>query len=152
MEKNATMLSTNLHHYSAAFNHVPSPNMIENQHHHLAAQHMAPSPLDTLTRSSEYAAIQFHQSRHVLPNGKALVKPHRFPYASGPIAPRHQRDMLHERSGRGSATTGPVRRRISRACDQCNQLRTKYVPAVMCSTATDLVRSGATVARVVHIV
>ncbi|KAF2813087.1 uncharacterized protein BDZ99DRAFT_382708 [Mytilinidion resinicola] len=32
--------------------------------------------------------------------------------------------MLHDRSGRSSAS-GPVRRRISRACDQCNQLRTK---------------------------
>lgn len=90
--------------------------------HHLAAQHMGPSPLETLAHTSQYAALQYHQNRHVLPNGKA---PHRLPYASGPIAPRHQRDMLHERSGRGSATSGPVRRRISRACDQCNQLRTK---------------------------
>jgi hypothetical protein len=60
------------------------------------------------------------------------------PYANGPLAaaPRNQRDaMLHERSGRGSTTSGPVRRRISRACDQCNQLRTKcdgskYQPAI----------------------
>ncbi|CAN9196830.1 unnamed protein product [Alternaria sp. RS040] len=99
--------------------------MVEHQHHHLAAQHMAQSPLDTLAHTSQYAGLQFHQNRHVLPNGKAIVKPHRLPYASGPIAPRHQREMLHERAGRGNSTSGPVRRRISRACDQCNQLRTK---------------------------
>jgi hypothetical protein len=125
------MMSTSLHQYpSAAFSHLPAPNMVDHQqqqqhHHHLAAQHMGPSPLDALAHTSQYAALQYHQNRHVLPNGKALVKPHRLPYASGPIAPRNQRDMLHERSGRSSATSGPVRRRISRACDQCNQLRTK---------------------------
>ncbi|CAN9223602.1 unnamed protein product [Alternaria alternata] len=83
--------------------------MVEHQHHHLAAQHMAQSPLDTLAHTSQYAGLQFHQNRHVLPNGKAIVKPHRLPYASGPIAPRHQREMLHERSGRGNSTSGPVR-------------------------------------------
>ncbi|KAF2855685.1 hypothetical protein T440DRAFT_485792 [Plenodomus tracheiphilus IPT5] len=119
------MLSTNLHQYPSVFSHVPPPNMVEHQHHHLTAQHIGQSSLDTLAHPSQYAALQFHQNRHVLPNGKAIVKPHRLPYASGPIAPRNQRDMLHERSGRNSATSGPVRRRISRACDQCNQLRTK---------------------------
>jgi hypothetical protein len=122
------MMSTSLHQYPSAFSHLPAPNMVDHQqqHHHLAAQHMGPSPLDTLAHTSQYAALQYHhQNRHVLPHGKTLVKPHRLPYASGPIAPRNQRDMLHERSGRGSATSGPVRRRISRACDQCNQLRTK---------------------------
>jgi hypothetical protein len=122
------MMSTSLHQYpSSAFSHVPAPNMVDHQqhHHHIASQHMGPSPLETLAHTSQYAALQYHQNRHVLPNGKAIVKPHRLPYASGPIAPRNQRDMLHERSGRSSATSGPVRRRISRACDQCNQLRTK---------------------------
>jgi hypothetical protein len=122
------MMSTSLHQYTPAFSHLPTPNMVDHQHQHLAAQHMGPSPLDTLAHTSQYAALQFHQNRHVLPNGKGIVKQHRMPYANGPIAaaPRDQRTaMLHERSGRGSATSGPVRRRISRACDQCNQLRTK---------------------------
>ncbi|KAF2020018.1 transcriptional activator xlnR [Aaosphaeria arxii CBS 175.79] len=103
---------------------MPPGNMVD-QHQHLAAQHMH-SPLDTLAHTSQYAALQFHQNRHVLPNGKAMVKPHRMPYPTGPIAPRDQRSaMLHERSGRNPSASGPVRRRISRACDQCNQLRTK---------------------------
>jgi len=127
------MLSTNLH-YSAAFSQVPPSNIINHEHHHFAAQPMAPPPPETLIQPSEYTAAQSHQARHVLPTGKVAVKPHRLPYASGPIAPRHQRNMHHERSGRGSAALGPVRRRISRACDQCNQLRTKYVPALVCSS------------------
>lgn len=121
------MMSTSLHQYPSGFSHLPAPNMVDHQqhHHHLASQHLGPSPLDTIAHTSQYAALQYHQNRHVLPNGKAIVKTHRLPYATGPIAPRSQRDMLHERSSRSSATSGPVRRRISRACDQCNQLRTK---------------------------
>ncbi|KAF2451212.1 hypothetical protein P171DRAFT_346221 [Karstenula rhodostoma CBS 690.94] len=105
------MMSTSLHQYEQ----FPPP--MQHQHH-FAAQHMG---------ASQYA-LQFHQNRHVLPPGKGLVKPHRLPYANGPLAaaPRSQRDaMLHERAGRGASASGPVRRRISRACDQCNQLRTK---------------------------
>jgi hypothetical protein len=122
------MISTGLHQYHTGFSHhnLPHPNMVD-QHQHLAAQHMGHSPLDTLAYTSQHPALQFHQNRHVLPTGKSMVKPHRMPYANGPIAaaPRDQRTaMLHERAGR-SATAGPVRRRISRACDQCNQLRTK---------------------------
>ncbi|KAF1955853.1 hypothetical protein CC80DRAFT_414553 [Byssothecium circinans] len=113
--------------YPQAFGHLPTPNLVDQHQHHLAAQHMGPSPLDTLAHTSQYA-MHFHQNRHVLPNAKGLVNKHRLPYATGPIAaaPRNQRDvMLHERAGRGAASAGPVRRRISRACDQCNQLRTK---------------------------
>ena len=129
------MLSTNLHQYPSAFSHLPAPNVADrqHQHHHLPSQHIASSPLDTLAHTSQYAALQFHQNHHVLPNGKAIAKPNRLTYATGPIAPRSQRDMLHERSGRSSATSGPVRRRISRACDQCNQLRTKYVTSTQAS-------------------
>jgi hypothetical protein len=76
------MLSTNLHQYPSAFSHLPAPNMVDHQHHHLAAQHMGQSPLDTLAHTSRYAALQFHQNRHVLPNGKSIVKNHRLPYAA----------------------------------------------------------------------
>ncbi|KAF1965229.1 hypothetical protein BU23DRAFT_490121 [Bimuria novae-zelandiae CBS 107.79] len=116
------MMSTSLHQYEQF------PPSMQHQQHFAAAQHMGPSPLDTLAHTSQYA-LQFHQNRHVLPPGKGLVKPHRLPpYPNGPLAatPRSQREaILHERAGRGAAAAGPVRRRISRACDQCNQLRTK---------------------------
>ncbi|KAH8640109.1 Xylanolytic transcriptional activator [Alternaria alternata] len=97
--------------------------MVEHQHHHLAAQHMAQSPLDTLAHTSQYAGLQFHQNRHVLPNGKAIVKPHRLPYASGPIAPRHQREMLHERSGRGTTAPDSLANTVSEFGLTCEYIR-----------------------------
>ena len=124
--KLSTMISTSLHQYTPAFSHLPMPNMVSHEQH-LSSQHMGASGLDTLAHTSQYA-LQFHQSRNVLPNGKGIVKQRHHPYSNGPIAaaPRSQRDvMIHERSGRGTSASGPVRRRISRACDQCNQLRTK---------------------------
>ncbi|OCL06332.1 hypothetical protein AOQ84DRAFT_297197 [Glonium stellatum] len=120
------MISTSLHQYTPAFSHLPTPNMVGHEQH-LSSQHMGASGLDTLAHTSQYA-LQFHQSRNVLPNGKGIVKQRHHPFSNGPIAaaPRSQRDaMIHERSGRGASASGPVRRRISRACDQCNQLRTK---------------------------
>lgn len=115
------MMSTTLHQYEQF------PPSMQHQHH-FAAQHLGPSPLDTLAHSSQYA-LQYQQNRHGLPPTKGLVNKPRLPYANGPLAaaPRSQRDaMLHDqRAGRGAAAAGPVRRRISRACDQCNQLRTK---------------------------
>ena len=84
------------------------PNVITENHHNSQYQHFSNVPLHA-----------------------TMVK--RMPYTNGPLAaaPRSQRDAM---SGRGSAS-GPVRRRISRACDQCNQLRTKcdgstYEPVV----------------------
>ncbi|KAF2204400.1 hypothetical protein GQ43DRAFT_172670 [Delitschia confertaspora ATCC 74209] len=119
------MISTSPHHqYTPGFSHLPNPNMFSHEQH-LHQQHMGPSPLDTLAHTSQYA-LHFQQNRHVLPNGKGMVK-HGL-YSNGPLAaaPRSQREaMLHERAGRSASTSGPVRRRISRACDQCNQLRTK---------------------------
>lgn len=138
-------MSTTLHQYPPAFSHLPTPSMVDQHQHHLAAQHMGPSPLDTLAHTSQYA-LQFHHNRHVLPNGKAMMNQHkRMPYTNGPLAaaPRNQRDaMLHERA-RGAAAAGPVRRRISRACDQCNQLRTKCDGKAPVSIAQNHVTSTA---------
>jgi len=140
-------MSTTLHQYPPAFSHLPTPSMVDQHNHHLAAQHMGPSPLDTLAHTSQYA-MQFHHNRHVLPNGKGMMKQHnRMPYANGPLAaaPRNQRDaMLHERA-RGAASAGPVRRRISRACDQCNQLRTKCDGKAPVSIPLSIVTSVANV-------
>ncbi|KAF2838671.1 hypothetical protein M501DRAFT_935230 [Patellaria atrata CBS 101060] len=94
------------------------------QHHHLST-----SGLDTLAQGSQYALQQLQQGRHhPLANGKAFIKQRHHPYGNGPInvPPRHPQDpMSRDRSGRANSAAGPVRRRISRACDQCNQLRTK---------------------------
>jgi hypothetical protein len=115
-------MSTSLHQYPPGFSLLHTPNTVEPQQHHvLIAQHAGTSRASSL----QYETLQFHQHPNVFLSGNAVGKPHRLPFANGPlaVAPRtHRGTMLHERSGR---TSGPVRRRISRACDQCNQLRTK---------------------------
>lgn len=115
-------MSTSLHQYPPGFSPLHTPNVVNPQPHHvLIAQHAGFSRSNTL----RYEELQFHQRPNVTLSGNAVRKPHRLPYANGPLAaaPRtHRGTMLQDRSGR---TSGPVRRRISRACDQCNQLRTK---------------------------
>jgi hypothetical protein len=121
-------MSTSRLPYPSAFSRFPTSNGVDHEQHILATQHLRTSPLETLAHASQYEVLQFQQSRHAVLNGNAGVKSFHLPYANGPLAAatRSPREaMLHERLGRGGATPGPVRRRISRACDQCNQLRTK---------------------------
>jgi hypothetical protein len=115
-------MSTSLHQYPQGFGPLHTPNDVDLQQRHvLIAQHTGLSRTNHL----QYDTLQFHRHSNVSLSGNAVGKPHRLPYANGPLAaaPRtHRGTMLHDRSGRAS---GLVRRRISRACDQCNQLRTK---------------------------
>ncbi|KAH6895229.1 fungal-specific transcription factor domain-containing protein [Thelonectria olida] len=75
---------------------------------------MQSNGLETLTQGSQYPVHHLAQpaivpSAHI-PRAVPQVKHRQHPYA------------IHARTSGGS---GPIRRRISRACDQCNQLRTK---------------------------
>lgn len=104
------------------------------------------SGLDTLAEGSQYALEQLQLARQAgttthAPtdaDGKSLTEPdlpqsqarHGYNEHDGPHfdekASSHARDMLAEaRSTIRKSSSTPVRRRISRACDQCNQLRTK---------------------------
>jgi hypothetical protein len=121
------MSTSRLHQYPSALSRFSTSNMSD-EHHVLDTQHPQPTPLDTLAHASQYESLQLQQSRHVVLDGNAVIKSHRLPYLHGPLAAAahsSREAMLRERLGRGGATPGPVRRRISRACDQCNQLRTK---------------------------
>ncbi len=115
------MLSNPLHRFSS-YHALPVANMLPTGH--VPSNHMHGSDLDTLGHGSQYALQQLQ--RHIdvhqtSPNGRNSSSKHRqHPYSG----------ISGGASGRGSATNsvganGPVRRRISRACDQCNQLRTK---------------------------
>ena len=134
--KLAKMLSSSLnyHHYSPPFSHYPNPNGIphdlqqQHQHHGLG--------LDTLADGSEYTLHELQQQQHQqhhtyqppLMESKLMVKHRHHPYRNGEFSTigRHAKiSSAPERSGRANSGGGPVRRRISRACDQCNQLRTK---------------------------
>lgn len=110
--------------------------------------------LDTLAEGSQYALEQLQLARQAGaasnpptdPDSKPLndaeslqsqAHPlqsqahHLYPEQNGPPdghkGPKQQRDPQAEaRSAiRKDSASNPVRRRISRACDQCNQLRTK---------------------------
>ncbi|KFA49576.1 hypothetical protein S40293_02835 [Stachybotrys chartarum IBT 40293] len=106
------MLSNPLHRFSP-YNSLSSSSIMSNGH---AQQgHMHNSGLEMLGQNSHYALQQLHQ--YVGTSGSHAAGPdhqakHRLQHSFGP-------------AGRMSGASGPVRRRISRACDQCNQLRTK---------------------------
>ncbi|THV52743.1 hypothetical protein BGAL_0070g00240 [Botrytis galanthina] len=114
------MLSNPLHRFSA-YNTMPSNNMLSNGH--LPSNHMHTSGLDTLAHGSQYAISQLHQQQvDIRQNSQshrnATSKHRQHPYAMGLPGG-------NATSARGTGNSGPIRRRISRACDQCNQLRTK---------------------------
>ncbi|KAF9694556.1 hypothetical protein EKO04_007529 [Ascochyta lentis] len=91
-------MSTSLHQYPPGLNLLHTQNGVDQQHHVLIAQHSELSRI----KSSQYERLQFHQSPNVTLSGNAVGRPHRLPYANGPLAaaPRtHRGTMLHERSG-----------------------------------------------------
>lgn len=109
------MLSNPLHRYST-YNALPSNGMMSNGH--LSSNHMH-SGLHTLADGSQYALQQLQQHVDIHQNGQVHRshnnKHRQHPYGPGPGNGRSA----------SSGSSGPIRRRISRACDQCNQLRTK---------------------------
>ncbi|KAK5118179.1 hypothetical protein LTR85_008159 [Meristemomyces frigidus] len=110
-------------HYPADFG---AGNMVTQSH--VPQQQMSTSGLDTLAEGSQYHLQQLQQQQvmHGLKGAKPTLK-HRASYSSvnGMAAARRDSSSMGK-SGRPSSGNGqPVRRRISRACDQCNQLRTK---------------------------
>jgi hypothetical protein len=122
------MLSTTLNHHPARFG---SPNMAMHQAQ-LPAQHMS-SGLDSLAESSQYALQQMHRQQQQPP---PPPPPHALAGLNGERPPMKHRQSFgaesmngslqgEKKTGRSASSGQPVRRRISRACDQCNQLRTK---------------------------
>ncbi|KAH7327936.1 transcriptional activator xlnR [Stachybotrys elegans] len=103
------MLSNPLQRFSP-YNSLSSSSLMSNNH--APQNHMHSNGLDMLGQNSHYALQQLHQYVGVPSSAAAAHDPkHRHhPYGAG---------------ARSASTSGPVRRRISRACDQCNQLRTK---------------------------
>lgn len=98
-------------------------------HPHLPQQHV-PGGLDSLAESSQYALQQqmhrHQQHQHQQPvngiNGDPQTLKHRQSFGAESMNGSNQGER---KVGRSASSGQPVRRRISRACDQCNQLRTK---------------------------
>ncbi|KAI9930309.1 hypothetical protein MW887_011060 [Aspergillus wentii] len=108
------------------------------------------SGLDTLAEGSQYALEQLQLAREA---GNATVNTSETPLARSKNQPSYhdensaapgfkspsQRDPLADARStiRKGSTSAPVRRRISRACDQCNQLRTKCDGQNPCAHCVD---------------
>jgi hypothetical protein len=104
------MLSNPLQRFSP-YHNLPSSTLMSNGHVPPAPMHS--NGMDPMSQNPHYG---MQQLQHV-----GVSNPH---LARSAPQPR-QRQHPYGPNGRSSGTSGPVRRRISRACDQCNQLRTK---------------------------
>ena len=90
----------------------------------------------------EMQQVQHHRNSHSLNGVKPSIK-HRHSYSTSSLENRShgQRDAPAGVSGGDRTANGngqPVRRRISRACDQCNQLRTKCDGKNPCAHCVEL--------------
>lgn len=105
------MLSNPLQRFSP-YQNLPQSTLMPNGH--VPQNSMNHNDLDSLTQHSQYGIHQLHQGIGVSNPQLARSAPN-----------SKQRHQPYSPSGRSSGANGQVRRRISRACDQCNQLRTK---------------------------
>ncbi|KAL4981003.1 fungal-specific transcription factor domain-containing protein [Aspergillus desertorum] len=106
------MSTTSLQHFAAATSFSPFSNSQSARMPHSQSQTIG---LDTLAEGSQYVLEQLQLSREGgTSENNSAFKP-------------SIRDSLAEARSmiRKNSSSAPVRRRISRACDQCNQLRTK---------------------------
>lgn len=106
------MLSNPLQRFSP-YQTLPQPGMMSNGH--VPQQDsMHSHGLSPLGQQQQYGMQQMHQN--VNPQSPQLARA---------TSNGSKRQQPYGASGRVTSTNGQVRRRISRACDQCNQLRTK---------------------------
>lgn len=106
------MLSNPLQRFSP-YQNLPQSGLVANDNNSQSS--LNHNGLDSLGQHSQYGIHQMHQNIGVANPQLARSSPN----------PK-QRHQSYTPGGRASSvTSGQVRRRISRACDQCNQLRTK---------------------------
>lgn len=115
------------HHYSPMFSPIPSD--MRPYSSGLSSQRIQTSGLESLSSGGSQYALQHMQSlsmpstHGIGPTIKSSAKVRHHPYENAHSKSRDQKQRSARNDDRN--TSGPVRRRISRACDQCNQLRTK---------------------------
>jgi hypothetical protein len=106
------MLSNPLQRFSP-YQNLPPAGLMPHSHVSQNAMHHN-NGMDSMSQSSQYNIHQLHQ-----PMGVAN------PQLARPGSQPKQRQHPYATNGRAGGSAAQVRRRISRACDQCNQLRTK---------------------------
>ncbi|MBE7158259.1 MAG: Zn(II)2Cys6 transcription factor, partial [Rhodospirillales bacterium] len=132
------MLSTSHHHFHPDL--YAAHQLFSNGHFPPPQYQMAHPGLDALAESSQYALqqLQQQQQQHAMNGGMNGQRPplkDRQSFGASNMAPigslangvRRDSTGGGMKGGRANSTSNgqAVRRRISRACDQCNQLRTK---------------------------
>ena len=113
------MLSNPLHRYSPYHNPAAAPAYNNHLNQGQMNANADPNAFGSFRPESSYGFQQLDQH---LDQGMAVTSP---PHLTSPGSYPNQKQHQYAASSKGSGTSGPVRRRISRACDQCNQLRTK---------------------------
>lgn len=74
-------------------------------------------------------------------NLRASCKPRHHPYDTQRMSSSLGVCQVNSNTPNGNGTPGPIRRRISRACDQCNQLRTKCDGKQPCQHCIGIIHS-----------
>ena len=129
----STMISTAHHHYSPMFSPLPS-DIKSYSSGFPSPQRIQTSGLESFCNASPFTLHPI-QPRSLSGHGigpamKSPIKVRHHPYDSLSVsnnsANTKSKDSRPRNAGADDkSNSGPVRRRISRACDQCNQLRTK---------------------------
>ena len=143
------MLSTATHHYTAAFG-VSGTEIAMYSSGISASDRIQTSAIDSLAQESQYALQQIQQmsmpNQHPGPAIRSPTRTRHHPYENAHARNRDGRRKNSEaQSDSKNQAGGPVRRRISRACDQCNQLRTKCDGRNPCAhcVGKDIIKSRA---------
>lgn len=131
------MLSTANHPYTSMFNNSPSTN---NNNFASGNQYFEQIQSSRVAGLAEHGS---HGVQRVLPSsggrrgsGSSLKSPARtrhHPYENAHAKTIEGRRKSSEHGNVAKDSSAPVRRRISRACDQCNQLRTKCDGGTPCA-------------------
>ncbi|CAK4030379.1 Xylanolytic transcriptional activator xlnR [Lecanosticta acicola] len=119
------MLSSAVLHqqYSSPFGSTSNGDMAT--HSPMPQQPMSTNGLDALAEGSQYAMQQLQQQQAQQTQNGARPGAKQIQRQSYCNTDGEEGEEVEQKDAKGGKNGQPVRRRISRACDQCNQLRTK---------------------------
>lgn len=142
------MMTTPLQHFSSSYNGL-STSAFSTHRKRMTPAFISTPGLDTLAEGSQFALQQLENSRRasasqLLNADKAAPatssRDAGYAQPSRPPATNRRDSTSAPSRGVKKNANAPVRRRISRACDQCNQLRTKCDGKTPCAHCVGMYR------------
>ncbi|KAI9862206.1 MAG: hypothetical protein M1824_001587 [Vezdaea acicularis] len=136
-------MSTAVHHFGPPFDNYQSSFGMLPQNAHFAPQPLhAPGP-EAFSHAPQYAVQPIHHSsmNSDLSSRKRSISSRYGPYGNGTLGSTmgsSHRSLSEAHNVGPLGGSAPVRRRISRACDQCNQLRTRCDGQSPCAHCVEL--------------